>query len=243
MRRYYPYIFLMLSIALLSNCQKDQEPQIDYLEILPLGDSRVEGHPEDFVSYRYELWKLLRERNLDVDFVGSRKDQRSYPRVNDESFDIDHEGKSGDRSDQVLSRVNSLIASGAENVGEVVLLGAGGNDLLQMKSYESALSNLEAIIVALQNANPDVTIFIEQIEDGTTELNNYFQELRPNLEAFNAAIPVLAEEKSTATSKVIVVNMYDLLTDDDYADGVHYNEAGAKKIANEYFKAMDTEIF
>jgi len=212
------YLLLLIVIFALVGCTSgdDELPErIQSLQILSIGDSRVEGHETDFVSYRYELWKLLKNDDRIIDFLGSRIDQRIYPDFQETQFDINHEGKSGDRIDEALIRLDTLIANNPSAVGNIVLLGIGGNDLVQGVSAGTSIQNLNRLIDKLQEANSTTTIFIEKIAPGTTD----FQE-------------------STSQSKVIAVDMSTILTDEDYADAVHYNQSGAQKIANQYYEAM-----
>lgn len=235
----YYFIFLILSLITIScNSDDDLPEKIEFFQILSIGDSRVEGHATDFVSYRYELWKLLKENNKNVDFFGSRTDQRIYPDFQEIPFDIHHEGKGGDRVDQALIRLDTLITATPEMVGNVVLIGIGGNDLFQGIPASTSIQNLNLIIDKLQEVNESVTIIIEQIAPGTTDFQesntmNYSEYI-----AFNNAISNLAVTRTTPTSKVIAVDMSTILNDQDYADDVHYNESGARKIANQYYEAM-----
>lgn len=243
-------IICIIGLTLMLSCNKEENLSIispptssSSFQILPLGDSRVEGHDTAFESYRYELWKKLKERGLDIDFLGSETDHRTYPDFQNGMFDPNHEGHGGARTDQVLERVNTLISSNPESIGNVVLLCAGGNDLLEAYSASSAISNINEIIDALQMANNSITIFIEKIAAGTTAFNHSNEVDLAEFESFNNLISDVAANQSTSISKVIVVDMSNLLDDSDYADDVHYNNSGAEKIARQYFMVMDNELF
>lgn len=240
--RSYPfncYVLLIIASFTLLSCENDDLiEEAKSFQILAIGDSRVEGHQTDFLSYRYELWKLLNEDDKNVDFFGNRIDQRVYPDFQEIPFDAQHEGKSGDRVDQVLERLDSLITAHPEMVGNVTLLGLGGNDLVQKIPLENSLRNLNLIIDKLQEANNSTTIFIEKIAPGTTSFQEDNSINESEYTAFNNAISNLAIIKSTLESRVIAVDMTTILTDGDYADDVHYNLSGAQKIANQYFEAM-----
>ncbi|MFT5890729.1 MAG: lysophospholipase L1-like esterase [Dokdonia sp.] len=232
-------IVLIVSFAFLSCENDDDAPEgIEFFQILSIGDSRVEGHQTDFVSYRYELWKLLKNEGKGVDFFGNRIDERVYPSFQEIPFDSNHEGKSGDRIDEALQRVDSLVINNPEMVGNLVLLGIGGNDLVEGVSVDNSMQYLNSIIDKLQEANDSVNIFIEQIAPGTAN----FQEIngmdQSEYLAFNNAISDIAIAKTTSQSRVIAVDMSTVLTDEDYADDVHYNQSGTQKIANQYFEAM-----
>ena len=236
--RSYLMLFIV-SFAFLSCESEDDAPEgVEFFQILSIGDSRVEGHQTDFISYRYELWKLLKNEGKGVDFSGNRIDERVYPSFQEIPFDSNHEGKSGDRIDEALQRVDSLVINNPEMVGNVALLGIGGNDLVQGIPTSNSIRYLNLIIDRLQETNSSVTIFIERIAPGTTgfqEINGMDQS---EYLAFNNAISDLAIARTTLQSRVIVVDMSTILNDADYADDVHYNQSGAQKIANQYFEAM-----
>lgn len=237
--------FVLLFIILLVGCSKE-EPIVEapFYKITCLGDSRVEGGPFPmFESYRYYLWVKLIDGLVDFDFVGSRTDTKSYAEHNGLVFDSNHEGLLGDRTDQVLTRVEGLINSTPDAIGNVILLGVGGNDLYQGISGTDAAANISAIIDKLQGHNSSITIFIEQIEDGTTPFNSSGVIDPLELGVYNNAISSFVNAKSTATSKIFAVDMRSLLSDTDYADDLHYNASGAEKIANKYYEAMDLFLF
>lgn len=237
MRRYV--ILAIVSVAFLScNNDDDLSEKIELFQILSIGDSRVEGHKTDFISYRYELWKLLKNDDRNIDFFGTRIDERVYPDFQEIPFDHNHEGRSGDRIDETLGRLEILITNHPDMVGNVVLLGVGGNDLVQGIPLDNSVEHLNLIIDKLQAANTSVTIFIEKIAPGTTSFQESNIVDRSEYTAFNNAISNIAIRKSTVKSRVVVVDMSILLTDENYADDVHYNQPGAQKIANQYFDAM-----
>lgn len=236
---------IAIFIFLLIGCSKEEPFPIETIyTITALGDSRVEGGPfPAFESFRYYLWQRLIDRGILFDFTGTRNDTKSYPEYNGQQFDPNHEGKLGDRTDQVLDRVTVIIDMAPETLGDVVLLSVGGNDLYQGISGSDAASNIALIVDKLQAHNSSITIFIEQIEDGTTQFNSTGVINATELEVFNNSIFNIASDKTTTTSTVIAVNMVNLLDDDDYADDLHYNASGAVKIANQYFMALENDLF
>ena len=80
-------------------------------KILALGASRVEGSRPEFESYRYELWKSLKENNWIIDFIGTQTDESSYPTFNNMNFDVDHEGRGGWTSGEILNGLGELAKS------------------------------------------------------------------------------------------------------------------------------------
>lgn len=231
-------LFGLIFLTLIS-CRKDDEndpgpkPQSTSInKILPLGASRVEGARPEFESYRYELWKDLKEGNWTFDFIGTRSDNASYPIFEGQSFDIVHEGRGGWTSGEILSGLNGWLSqTGSPDI--VLFSSPGGNDILNGQDYDQAITNINAIIDALQSNNPNVTVLIEQPAPGhtdfmTAEFIEVFDQLQQD-------VLTIASEQSTAESQVIAIDMFTGFTDNYLADDVHYNEAGATFIAERYY--------
>lgn len=204
-------------------------------KILPLGASRVEGARPNFESYRYELWKLLINGGHSFDLLGSATDDASYPNYANQTFDRDHSGYGGFTSGQILSNLNAwLNQSGTPDI--VLLSSPGGNDALLNLPYVDAVANINAIIDILQERNPNVTIIIEQIAPGmtsimTSTLTNYMQQMQQE-------VITIASNQTTATSRVLTVDMFTGFNDSLLADDVHYNQAGAEFIATRYYTTL-----
>lgn len=109
--------------------------------------------------------------------------------------------------------------------------------MIRTNSYEEAIQNRNEIINTLQDHNPEVTIFLEQVAPGNS--NNITQESMQLLTNFENAIINTSGQCSTEDSKVIPVDMADGWVDTFLADDVHYNTFGAIVIADRYFKAID----
>jgi lysophospholipase L1-like esterase len=151
------------------------------------------------------------------------------------NFDKDHEGRGGWTSGQILDGLNDwLNQTGAADI--VLLSSPGGNDGLQGLPYSQAVSNINSIIDILQDNNPNVTIILEQMAPGrtdimSTELTGFFTQMQQ--EVLN-----IVANKTTTTSPVIAVDMFTGFNDGLLADAVHYNEAGAEFIANRYYNVI-----
>ena len=232
-------IFIWVAFIGLVACEKEAiinlpPTQENVLSILPLGDSRVEGARPEYESYRYELWKNLVANDWSIDLVGTRKDEGHYANFNNLSFDADHEGTGGAQTSDILT---TLAKIGSENIPQVILLGIGGNDLLDgQKTVAATIANIQEIIDILQTGNPQATIFLEQIAPGRSDFMT--EATTAILNQFNEQIMEIGNAKTTTTSKVIIVNMAKDWSDDNMADEVHYNEVGAKVVADRYFEAM-----
>ena len=235
-------LVLGISLMIFNSCNKDEDdinpkPQSNSInKILPLGASRVEGARPEYESFRYELWKDLIENNWTFDFIGTQSDNATYAPFDNENFDIDHEGRGGWTSGQILDGLNDwLTQSGMPDI--VLFSSPGGNDALEELSFEQAVSNINSIIDILQENNPNVTIIIEQMAPGrsdimTPELTNYINQMQQ--EVVN-----ISTNQSTSTSQVVAVDMFTGFDDSFLADDVHYNESGAEFIATRYYNELE----
>ena len=233
-------LFLLAFLIICFGCDEERDtttkPQNNSInKILPLGASRVEGARPEYESYRYELWKKLIETNLVFDFVGTQTDKFSYPQFNKLTFDSDHEGRGGWTSVDILQELTFWLNQIGQ--ADIVLLSSpGGNDALEGLSYSQAVANINGIIDILQAHNPNTTIIIEQMAPARTNIMN--SELTEFIEQMQNEVLNIAESKTSATSDVLTVDMFSGFNDNLLADDVHYNEEGAKFIANRYYNLL-----
>ncbi|MEM8965650.1 MAG: GDSL-type esterase/lipase family protein [Bacteroidota bacterium] len=229
-----------VSLLLLNSCDDDstsEPPSNPINKIMALGASRVEGDRPEFESFRYELWKDLIENGWTFDFIGTRSDEASYPAFNNNNFDNDHEGRGGWTSGQILGGLNDWLAqTGPPDI--VLFSSPGGNDILEGLDYDQGISNINAIIDVLQAKNPNVTIIIEQPAQFTSALMIAVPAYADALERVQQEVVTIATEQSTASSRVIPVDMYTGFSDSLMADLVHYNDAGAEFIATRYYNVL-----
>lgn len=241
-----PTVILVLGISLLifNACDKDGDtnPKTksnSINKILPLGASRVEGARPEFESYRYELWKDLKEKGWTFDFIGTQSDNASYPSFNSENFDTDHEGRGGWTSDQILVGLSGWLSqTGSPDI--VLFSSPGGNDILTRQNYSQTISNINAIIDILQSNNPNVTIVIEQPAQGHSDFMT-----KEYTKAFNAIrqdVLTISANQTTTASQVISVDMFTGFNDTHLADEVHYNSAGAEFIATRYYNVLENVL-
>ncbi|MEL6191673.1 MAG: GDSL-type esterase/lipase family protein [Bacteroidota bacterium] len=241
--------FLILWISVLSllvACNEEERiapennsPNVTINKIMPLGASRVEGARPSFESYRYELWKLLVDGGYTFDYIGTVGDESSYPSYSNMNFDLDHEGRGGWTSGQILNGIEGwLTQAGTPDI--VLFSSPGGNDGLTNSSYDQAVSNVNEIIDIIQTANPNVTIIIEQLAPARSELMT--GDLKTFFDSMSQDVITIAANQTTETSKVVVVDMATGFTDALLADNVHYNEAGARFIANRYYDVLKNRL-
>ena len=229
-----------LFLIFFASCEKENDlaskPQSNSLnKILNLGASRVEGGRPEYESYRYELWKKLKENNFTFDYIGTQTDESFYPQFNNIIFDSDHEGRGGWTSGDILECLNSwLNLTGPPDI--VLFSSPGGNDALEGLSYTQAVHNINSIIDVIQDYNPNTTIIIEQMAPARSDIMT--TELTEFLELMQQEVLNIAEVKTTSTSEVLAIDMFSGFNDSLLADDVHYNEDGAKFIASRYFNLL-----
>lgn len=238
------FFLALITLLIFTSCDKDDNPIVSNPPtnnakniIMPLGASRVEGARPDFESYRYELWKLLVDSGKEFDFIGSGKDESSYPTYSGKNFDVDHEGHGGYTSGQILSNLEDWLSQ--TGTPDMVLLSSpGGNDALENLSYDNAVNNINTIVDILQTANPNIVIIIEQMAPARSDLmTNQLSEFMQNM---NQEVISIAAAKTTSTSTIMTVDMFTDFTDTYLADDVHYSESGATFIANRYYNTISS---
>ncbi len=213
--------------------------------LMPLGDSITQGG-QGFASWRYPLWFALSSAHA-VDFVGSRSivfngDGPGNPNTlvytnYYTSFDRDHEGWWGIRTDQVDALAYSAALAAQP---DLVLVHLGTNDIGQYGplGLNNALFYLPRILAHIRAARPAVRIFVAQlipIGPGT----GYF-DYAPLVDVFNVELAAIVQAESSPASPVYLV---DQNTGFDVAshlqsDGLHPNVAGEIRMANVWSAAL-----
>ena len=228
-------IFSCRNEASINEINSPSNPSTLENKIMPLGASRVDANRPYFESYRYELWKLLLSSELEFDYVGTQNDNSDYPLYLGETFDIDHEGRGGWTAEGILSEISNWLDN--TDIPDIVLFSApGGNDALAGVDYNTIISNVISIIEILQERNPNITIIIERpapVHSSvmTGYINDYFVQLESDIED-------LCLNQTTSSSQVTYVDMFTDFIDDYLADDLHYNQDGAKFIANKYYEVL-----
>ena len=212
------------------------------LKVMPLGDSITQGG-QGYPSWRYPLWFLLRGAGLAVDFVGTltivadgNVNTGLFPDY-DSTFDRDHEGHWGWRTDQVLGIIDGAAAS---TQPDVALIHLGTNDvgLSGAAGVTAATANLQQIIARLRAANPQIAVLIAQIIPPGRNAGTYTLNV-PSFTALNANIAQFAAALDTAQSRVLVVDQATgFVPGTDLYDSLHPNESGMARMAQKWFAAL-----
>lgn len=153
-------------------------------------------------------------------------DETAYPTVLAElsKWNVVNAGVNGDTSADVLTRVNEIT----EQNPDLVLLGVGGNDVLQRIAPDTTRANIIATIDTLQSNNIDVVLIAEPYLStsalfGKASDNPLYEDI-----AEAEDIPLYSDGWST------------VLSDDALkSDKIHANAAGYRQFAeglHEYLK-------
>ena len=198
------------------------------VRIMSMGNSITQGDTKHN-TYRRPLWQKLQAGGYNIDFVGSLSTNNGGPNPNPD-FDVDHEGHWGLRADELVVNARNWATIAQPNM---VLLHAGSNDIDQGQTIASTRDDVSKLIDELRLGQPTVTVLLAQLLP-TTNLNN-----NNNYITFNALLPALAQQKSTAQSQVIIVDQYTgFSAATETTDGVHPNAAGEEKMATRWYAAL-----
>lgn len=205
--------------------------------IMPIGDSITQGS-EGWRTYRCALDGKLDDANFVFDFVGdlsSPDGGGSYGCPH--AFDQDHEGRWGERVDEVADAVTSSVQS---RQPDVALIHLGTNDILQGQGAAETASELQSLIADLQSASPDITILVAQIipcDPVGGRGSGFGTKCTSDLPALNDLIGSFSR-LSTAQSSVIVVDMESGFSLSNLRDHVHPTDVGDEIIASRWMAAL-----
>lgn len=229
------------------------------MKIMPLGNSITQGIHISWLpgatlnSYRRPLWFKFQSAGVSVDFVGSMDQTWELPTPNPD-FDLDHEGHSGWRVDELLSGIgyvdpvvglDSLSVWLTLNVPDIVLLHAGTNDMVQGETALSTWREIGRVIDTLQAYNPNVHIYLAKIMGVGFNVGPAPPGvIAGQIDSLNSIIPDLLPGRNTPTSPITVVDI-DAAVDPDVntIDGVHPDAAAEAAMAQAWFDAIMGSTF
>ena len=192
---------------------------------MPLGDSITESIT-GLNSYRYFLWHLLIDHGYHVDFVGSRHGVGNGPPANPD-FDMDHEGHSGWRADEILDRIQTWARAASP---DFVLLHIGTNDLWQGQTVGSTVTDIGDIVDVLRTVNPHIGIVLAQLIPTSADFG---------IPALNAELPALAAKKNQPASPIVLVDQYRGFDPATMTyDGTHPTDSGNSRMADRWFEKL-----
>ncbi|MBT2398228.1 phosphatidylinositol-specific phospholipase C domain-containing protein [Streptomyces sp. ISL-100] len=197
--------------------------KVPRLAVMPLGDSITQGVGSSTASgYRADLGALLKDRADVVDLVGTLQHGAVA------GMDLDHEGHSGWRIDQLSANIETWLAAAKPNV---VLLHIGTNDMNRDYQVSTAPARLGGLIDQIRVASPSTVILVASLVPSTTP------EVQKRIVAYNAAIPGVIAARATPTGLVRQVSMADVTTG-DLNDTLHPKDSGYSKMARAWYTGI-----
>ncbi len=196
------------------------------ITIMPLGDSITHASRETG-NYRCKLWNMLEDIGT-FEFVGSM--QGLVHGGQGEYCDIDHEGHAGWTSDQVLELITGDYK---DYSADIVLIHLGTNDLAADQSEGSTVYEISKVIEKLRSQNQLLVTFVAGI------IPNYLEDNQYQTIELNRRILNMANSLTTVQNPVIYVDQFSDFTEGDMVDRLHPNDAGAEKLAHNWFIALE----
>lgn len=244
-----PEIAKALAVAILLLASTGTAWADKVYRILPLGDSITQAEINR-ASYRYPLWKLLVDSDIEFDFVGSLKKQQDryskgtppQPDYKGLGFDRDHEGHFGWNIDEIIKGRDFDNGSGSGKLegwvegydADIALVHLGTNDAFNRHPNETSIKEIREVIEILREDNPDVIILLAKLIPASRKPGD-----AAAVESLNESIPRIVEDMNTEDSPVILVDHFDGFdVEQDTYDGVHPNETGEQKMAQVWFEAL-----
>ncbi|KAA1423533.1 hypothetical protein FE697_008015 [Mumia zhuanghuii] len=202
--------------------------------VMLAGDSITQGRAGDF-TYRYWLWRGLRDAGADIDLVGPRQDlAQGSTSYLDPGFDRDHAALFGSKTAYHLLLVTDEIRTYRP---DVVVLMIGFNDL-RVRSPEETAANVRTYVERVRAADPEVDLVIGQVTTGMSLSSGV--ELLPNeTSTLNALLAEVVDELTTSRSQVVLARTAEGWEPGIHTwDGVHPTPTGETRIAQRMGDAL-----
>ena len=205
-------------IPLSAATQKPLNPEIP-LRVLPLGNSITWGYGSASGNgYREPLLSLLPNS---LTYIGS---EHSGNMSNNEN-----EGHPG----AIIYQIAMYADQSLRLRPNVILLMAGTNDIMGNFGVEEAPSRLSVLIDRCVTACPDAVILVAQLTPMLA------RDAQHRADVFNAAIPMVVNEKVEQGKKVLAINMEQYVGLDGLMDGLHPSDKGYNGMAKAWYDGIN----
>jgi lysophospholipase L1-like esterase len=227
------------------------------LKILPIGNSITQLDINHF-SYRYPLWKMLIDDEVDFDYVGSMTKHWCcgipvFPNYNGHTFDTDHEGHGGWTCDDIINGGDTANCCGTGYLSlwlnnytpDIALIHLGTNDMIHDwnngQGVAETINELKDIINLLRADNPQVIVLLAKLIPADGAIWDWAS----HIDSLNAEIPSIATDMQSEDSPIIIVDQYtgfDPTLGNDTFDGIHPNASGEEKMAQKWHDAIQNAL-
>ncbi|WP_373894086.1 SGNH/GDSL hydrolase family protein [Virgibacillus sp. CBA3643] len=194
--------------------------------------------------------------------VGSSNDQGGYVEILDRTINaedqlvsIDNFGVRGDRSDQLLGRLDNPEVSAALEDADIVLITIGANDIMKVVRENFANLTIEEfkeerihyeetlnqVFTRLKNINPNSDIYLLGFYNPFEQYFQDIEELGMIVESWNKTGSDIAEEDDAVTF-IPTVDLFDDSDTDLFADdNFHPNNFGYHRMARRVLDYLTNE--
>ncbi len=207
--------------------------------VMPLGDSITDNGGSHNAAYRYELFRLSLQNQKLLTFVGSKSSGPDM--VDGQPFPKSTEGHAGWTIDDGGGRLGlypEIVGWLASTPPDIITLMIGTNDVDIQFDLANAPKRLGLLIDRIATAAPNALIVVAKMVPTTDDTINL------RVQAYNAAIPGLVQERAQAGKHVVVVDMYEAFVQNpDYksaymGDTLHPKDEGLVVMANTWWDAI-----
>ncbi|MGI8313531.1 SGNH/GDSL hydrolase family protein [Halobacillus mangrovi] len=233
-----------------------------------------EGLREVFTSVIESARDMFIREDLDIvaigdsltQGVGDSTDNEGYIGILENTFnsneqreriDIENYGKRGNRTDQLLERMQAEDLSNSLREADLVLITIGANDVMKVvknnftslnyKDFVSAQKDYEAqlngIIQRVEHLNPDASIYLVGLYNPFDHYFNNIPELGQIISDYNRISKSVINEYDQATfipvRDIFTGAETELLWEEDH---FHPNERGYKKMAERVLEYIRSDI-
>lgn len=212
---------LLLTVSSVASSRGNNTNYSQEIKIMPLGDSITFGSPDpSYGGYRHLLGILLAGDGHHIAFVGSRKSG------NDLLAGANNEGHPGWTISQIM---NAIDSEGWLKTAQpdIILLHVGTNDI-RHGDAASAPDTLSALLDKILLRLPQTHVIVAQIIPYRSGVDDAHR-------SYNAAIARIVATKGPHFS---LVDMENLTSPSDYADGIHPNASGYDKMARAWERSI-----
>jgi lysophospholipase L1-like esterase len=205
--------------------------------VMPLGDSATLGayNANDFGigGYRAPLWSRLIQEGYAVDFVGSVNGPAPA------GVDPDHEGHGGWRIDNLAGYIDGWLANSKP---DIVLLMAGGNDIIQGYGVSTTVSRMDALLGRIFADRPREVVLLATLWWVPTP--NFYNYDINQIQSVNSMLPGLVAKYKQQGRTIELVDQYNIgWTASDFGDDqVHPNDSGYAKMAQAWHNQLASHL-